>query len=421
MLEEKKKLWKSPWGYGESILITLAILLVGYSFQLLKGCIDYHLFSWPLNGCFGLLVIFFSIIFGVVFKQSSFALWFSGSKFAICLMGALLLLTLIMGLTPQISDLEYIPDNWISLYGLNRMTSSWPFTFLYITLLLSLGVLVVRFMIPFRLNNVPFYLNHFGIWMVLMSTGLGFADLKRYVMHVKLNDTNPEWRAYNDKGEMLELPIAIYLKDFQMEQYNPKLAVINSHSGKVLPVKNPGFFQLDSINSIGNLMEWKIQIDSYLQNAVPEKEYKYQEKLIPGSAPAAKVRLLNTINGIEKTGWVSCGSYAQLYCKIDLDSARSLIMTVPEPKSFASHVIIYTKNSSHTDTAIIKVNHPFEKGSWFIYQYSYDEKMSKASTFSSFHLVCDPWKNLVFFSFALLAAGSISLFCQKRKRKVVKL
>lgn len=421
MLKEKIKLWKAPWGYGESILITSAILVVGYSFQLLKGCIDYHLFSWPLNGWFGLFVVFFSIIFGLVFKRSRFTVWFSGSKFAICLMGALLLLTLLMGLTPQITDLESIPDNWISLCGLNRMTSSWPFAFIYITLLLSLGVLVVRFMIPFRLNKVPFYLNHFGIWMVLMSTGLGFADLKRYVMHVKLKDNNPEWRAYNDKGEMLELPIAIYLKDFQLEQYNPKLALINSHSGKVLPLKKPGFLQLDSTNTIGNLMEWHIQIDSYLQNAVPEKDDYYQEKLIPGSAPAAKVSLLNTINGSEKSGWVSCGSFAQSYRKIEIDSIRSLVMTIPEPKHFASHVVIYYKSGYHPDTAIIEVNRPFEKGRWSIYQYSYDEKMGKASMFSSFQLVCDPWKNLVFFSFALLAAGSISLFWQKRKRKVVKL
>lgn len=419
MLKEKK-MWKAPLSYGKSILITVAILVVGYALQLLKGCLDYHLFSWPINGWFGLFVVFFSIISGVVYKQSRFTLWFSGGIFSICLMGILLLLTLLMGLIPQITDIESIPDNWISRCGLNRMTSSWPFALLYITLLLSLGVLVVRFMIPFRLNKVPFFLNHFGIWMVLISTGLGFADLKQYVMHVKLKDNNPEWRAYNDKGEILVLPIAIYLKDFSLEQYNPKLALINSRSGMVLPLKNPGFLQIDSINTTGNLMEWCIHIDSYLPNAVSEKEDNYQEKLIQGSAPAAKVRILNTINGSEKSGWVSCGSFSQSYQKIDLDSIRSLVMTMPEPKHFASHVVIYFKSGYHPDTAIIEVNHPYEKGSWSIYQYSYDEKMGKASMFSTYQLVCDPWKNLVFFSFVILAAGSISLFWQKSKRKAVK-
>lgn len=420
MIRVGKKLWKALWCYGESILITTAILVVGYTLQLLYGCIDYHLFSWPVNGWFGLFVVFFSIIFGAIYKRSRFTLWFSGSNFSICLMGGILLLTLLMGLIPQITDLDSIPDNWISGCGLNRITSSWPFALLYITLLMSLGVLVVRFMIPFKLSKISFCLNHFGLWLVLMSTGLGFADMRQYVMHVKSKNNNPEWRAYNDKGEMLELPIAIYLKDFRLEQYNPKLALVNSHSGKVLPLKNPVFLQLDSANTTGNLMEWRIQIESYLPNAVPEKDENYKEKLIQGSAPFAKVRLFNTINGSKKTGWVSCGSFAQSYQNIELDSIRSLVMTMPEPKHFASHVVIYFKSGYKPDTAIIEVNHPYEKGSWSIYQYSYDEKMGKESMFSSFQLVFDPWKNLVFFSFVLLAAGSISLFWQKGKRKVVK-
>jgi hypothetical protein len=420
MLKDNKPLWKLPWGYGKSIMITTAILVVGFILQIMNGCINYQLFSWPANGWFGLAIVLITIFFGVFFKHSKFTLWLSGTSFSICLIATILFLSLIMGLTPQITDLEALPDNWVSLWGFNRMASSWPFALLYFTLLCSLGILVIRFIFPFKPKKIPFYLNHLGLWLVLMSIGLGASDLKKYIMYVKVKDKNPECRVYNDKNELLELPIAIYLNKFQFEQYPPKLALIENSSGKFLPINNPQYLELDTMYSEGNLLEWNIKVELYLPNAVKAKQDSYQEIPMPGSAPAAKVRIINKIDGYEKTGWVSCGSFAQVFKKISLDDTRSLIMTIPEPRYFASHVVIYSKYSNKPDTAIIEVNRPFEKGSWSIYQYSYDEKMGKESTYSSFELVYDPWKNLVFFSFALLAAGSISLFWQKRNRKVVK-
>ncbi len=415
--ETKKRLWLTPWGYPESILVILAMVLAGYALQISLSNVDFNYLSWPVNGIVGGILILLILILAIPLGTKKAVLWFSGVTFSVSLLGVLLALTIIMGLTPQVKVSEAVPHDIATVLGLNTMTSSWPFVLLYITLLLSLGVLVVRFMIPFRWNKYAFYLNHLALWLVLFTTGFGAADLRRYVMYVQIKDDNPEWRVYNEKNEVLELPIAIYLNEFILEQYDTKLTIIDSKTGESLPVSLPAFLQLDSTRPKGELLEWKVEVLSYLSEAVRGRNDEYQQVPMPGSAPAAKVKITNKITNHSQTAWVSCGSFAQLYRKIDLDSSRSLVMTAPEPKRFASNVVVYSESSEKPDTATIEVNKPFERDGWMIYQYSYEEQMGKASPYSSFELVYDPWKKYVFASFLLLAIGSIALIWQLKKRK----
>ena len=164
-------------------------------------------------------------------------------------------------------------------------------------------------------------------------------------------------------------------------------------------------------------MEWEVDVLKYIPEAVRTRNEAYDAVPMPGSAPAARVKMTNSHNGQSQTAWVSCGSFAQLYRKIDLDSTRSLVMTAPEPKRFASRVVVYSQFADEPDTAVIEVNKPLEHQGWMIYQYSYEEKLGKASPYSSFELVYDPWKKWVFLSFLLVAVGSVTLFWQVKKRK----
>lgn len=393
-----------------------ALLIAGYALQISFGNINFHLYRWPVNGFLGGLLLFIILALGILFQKNHIVRWFSGVHFAVSLMSALLVHTIIMGLTPQISSLS-VHVSLVSNLGLNQMTSSWPFVLLYVTLLLSLGTLSVRRMIPFQLNQYAFYLNHWGLWLVLFTTGLGAADLKRYVMYVQVKDENPEWRVYNEKEEMLELPIALYLDEFILEQYDPKLTIIDKQTGEILPRKLPEFIQLDRPSASVNILEWQVDVLKYLPQAVPALDGTYQELPMPGSAPAARVKITQIATGKTDSAWISCGSFAQLYSKYDLDSRHSLAMTLPEPKRFASKVILYSKYEEKTDTALIEVNKPLSHHGWMIYQYSYDENAGKASAYSSFELVYDPWKNFVYLSFILVALGSIALFQQRKTRK----
>lgn len=44
-----------------------------------------------------------------------------------------------------------------------------------------------------------------------------------------------EWRATDDKGQLIELPLAIELKDFTIDEYPPKLMLIDNETGRTLP------------------------------------------------------------------------------------------------------------------------------------------------------------------------------------------
>ena len=83
-----------------------------------------------------------------------------------------------MGLIPQSTHSH-------SLLGFDVMTSSWAFVLVYTFTLISLGGLVVRRLKAFRFKDFDFYLNHFGLWLFLLCVGIGYADMERYVLHVR--------------------------------------------------------------------------------------------------------------------------------------------------------------------------------------------------------------------------------------------
>jgi hypothetical protein len=48
-----------------------------------------------------------------------------------------------------------------------------------------------------------------------------------------------EWRALDENQKMRELPLAIELQDFTIDEYPPKLMLINNETGEALPSKKP--------------------------------------------------------------------------------------------------------------------------------------------------------------------------------------
>ena len=154
-------------------------------------------------------------------------------------------------------------------------------------------------------------------------------------------------------------------------------------------------------------------------DAIRNSGMTYQEIHMPGSCPAAKVSIKDIKTGKELSGWVCCGNYAQLYMPLSITDKFSLVMTRPEAKRYASDIEVVTESGDKV-AAILEVNKPLKVGNWTIYQYGYDNDAGKASMYSSFELVYDPWLNAVYFGIALCAIGSLCLFWigyNKRKEK----
>jgi len=93
-----------------------------------------------------------------------------------------------------------------------------------------------------------------------------------------------------------------------------------------------------------------------------------------------------------------------------------LAMTPPEPKLFRSDIVVFTKNGK-MKPFMLEVNKPMRVGPWMIYQFGYDIQLGKASNYSSFELVYDPWLIFAYLGIFLIFIGSICLFWQGNKKK----
>ena len=159
--------------------------------------------------------------------------------------------------------------------------------------------------------------------------------------------------------------------------------------------------------------------EKYIHDAVRNSDSTYRQIPMPGACPAVYVRVTNAALGFDRTGWICGGNFAQLYMTMELNPQLSMVMTRPEPKLYRSDVVVYTQ-SGKSIPASIEVNKPLKVENWYIYQYSYDSDMGKASTTSSFELVYDPWLNWVYIGIVLFIAGSALLIWEGNKKSKLK-
>ena len=251
-----------------------------------------------------------------------------------------------------------------------------------------------------RKRSVASVLSHVGLFVAIVCGTLGNADVQRLKMSVKVG--SPEWRACDETGKVVELPLAIELHRFAIEQYPMQVVIVDNASGKTVS---------DS--------PWTVSMTRQLEYAAPNVadsvDVDYVEWHSVGAASAAFVEAVNSDNGQRKQGWISCGSFAFPYHGLKLDDRHSAVMPEREPKRFASSVTVYTKaGDSVNDT--IEVNKPLDVDGWKIYQLSYDENLGRWSDVSIFELVKDPWLPAVYCGIALMLAGAVIMFLKSGKK-----
>lgn len=416
-------------GYAISIVFVILLFCIGIILQLIFGSFNFYYLSNPYNWIIGAIIIVFITILSF-FRKNKFVEWLGGIPLSVSTIGLLLILTIFMGLIPQMVrvDENIRLDNWgkagfgdisdyfFTKFGFKQMTTAWPFVLLYGLNLIVLGLATAKRLHNFKWRSYAFYLNHFGLWLMLFAAGIGAGDIKKFVMYVQKGET--EWRVYNNKGEPLDLDIAITLHNFIMEEYNPKLAIINKYNGDVIPYGRPEYYQINEKRNSIQIEEWTLVVDKYLHEAIRQNDSLYIQTPMPGSMPAADISVTNNITGQTVSGWVTCGSFDQNIKPLELDSLYAVVMTKPEPKRFASDITVYTRDSKDGHRKTIEVNHPLQVGDWTIYQYDYDQNLGKASMVSGFELVYDPWIYIVYVGCGLLALGSVCmLWVGNRKRK----
>ena len=178
----------------EGFLIGGGLIFAGLMLQLSVGPVLWDAFAWPANGL--VLSSFFVMLTTMVYlRKKVYAFqWMTTYQAAIPAMVYAVVLTIIMGV------LIYV----------------------YLTVILGLTI-HRRFRRIFRgqgtmKHDIPFMLNHLGLFIALTTATLGSADIQRVKMITAIGE--PEWRAMEQSGAIKEMEIAIELKKFIMETYD---------------------------------------------------------------------------------------------------------------------------------------------------------------------------------------------------------
>lgn len=421
MKHASRKTWEQPWGYAEGFLVAIAISLAGVILQLSRGNLVPAHFAFPVNSIIGALYLAGLLALYLLAGKKSVVRWLSGISATLPALVLLLILSMLLGLIPQQLQeraKEPLPPNLFGRLGWYRMTTSWPFVLLCFYTLLILGVTTLRRTAQKnRWRDIGFYLNHLGLFIALFCGLLGSADRVRVTMSVK--EGAVEWRSNNSSGEVMALPLAIQLDSFLIEEYPPKLVIIEHETGKMLPASRPGSYMFDGVGKTTQLAGYTVEVIDYLPHAAVFSDSSFTNvvpMMMEGAAEAIRVKVSKPGLSQPTEGWVSNGSYLFPHSVVPIDDAVSVAMPQQEVKRYSSHVTVYTEEGT-TREAVIEVNKPLSVEEWMIYQYSYDDAKGKYSDTSLFELVRDPWLKGVYTGIFMLLAGALFLFFVGPKKR----
>ena len=203
-------MWNKPWTMKEGFLIGGGLILIGLVLQLCVGPVAWAAIAWPVNAfVFGGLLALITVAF--LLRKRIYAVRFLGTYMAaIPTLVYAVVLTIIMGLTREDSD-----GVW-----LNDMLSFWPFVLIYVLMAVVIVLVILRRLMHLNCwrRDIPFLLNHVGLFLAMTTATLGNADMQRLKMVAAIGV--PEWRAVAPNGAIQRMPMTIELKRFIMETYD---------------------------------------------------------------------------------------------------------------------------------------------------------------------------------------------------------
>ena len=202
-------MWVKPWKIAEGFLIGGGLFAVGLALQLTMGPIDWSLFAAPVNWILLVLLLAFLLLMFLLRKKVYAFEWMMHGHAAVSAIAWALGSTLVMGLLPQTRE-GGVP--WLS-----QMLTFWPFVMIWTWMMVISGLASINHLLRFTLKEIPFLLNHLGVFVAIVAATLGSADVEKLQMTVYYE--NPEWRALSDDDEVAEPGIAIELHEFTIDYY----------------------------------------------------------------------------------------------------------------------------------------------------------------------------------------------------------
>ena len=255
-------MWTKPYGMKEGFLIGGGLIIAGLMLELSSGPVDWDAFRWPVNGIvlagfLALIAIFFLL------RKRVYVFQFIGTyKAAIPALVYAVVLTIIMGLTRQKSLTPGLSPMGEGSLWINYMLYFWPFVLIYVYIAVILGQITLRRTLNSKLSalnlkrDIPFLLNHLGLFLAMTTATLGNADMQRLKMITMKGE--PEWRALTSQQQIVEMPFAIELKEFVMETYDDGSPRRFASDIQILPKTGDNIQTIVEVNKPVEVDGWKI-------------------------------------------------------------------------------------------------------------------------------------------------------------------
>ena len=395
---------KKQWSYKESFFFLGGLVLLGFIIEFISGGAGFSSPPFPYNVTILCeLVVLIPLAF-FMYSTSPLIRWLSSIPAAIAAIIMLTILVLLIGFIPADS---MAPAGIMHRLGFTHLFHSWAYLFASLQLIIILGFTVMKRLTPVSWRNFAFFLNHFGLWIVLVAASLGTGDMKTMMMYCRIGHTTTD--AYNEQMESYRMPFALQLQKFTIEEYNPTLVLVDNKTEKILKNKNNDDFVLGKGKHY-NLKNWRIEADTYLPYSF-RNDSGFSERDTVGAVPSAYVVINDSLRG-----WISSGNAFNKPAYLRLNNEYTLAMTLPQPKLFRSDLLL--SDTETKQSIVLEVNKPFSYKGWELYQSGYDNEKGKWSQISIIQAVRDPWLPVVFGGIYILLAGAVMMFwLGNRKRE----
>jgi hypothetical protein len=399
---DRRKPWEYPWGYRESFMIVLELLLLGLILQVLSGGRQFSGLHWPLNMIAGISLIILLLIVHLSFRRKPFIKWLSSIPAAVSSMTFFAFVVFLLGFIPQ---QDPNASGLIKILGLSSIRNGWLLFVSGLFLLTCLGFVIMRRTLPINRRNTGFLFSHAGLWIIVFAASLGSGDLIRLTVQLT-EGGEPQNTGLDQSENAASLPFSFKLLDFAIDEYPPKIGIGNSKTGELVD-NSVTRLSMNEEDQEYLIDDWEVRINKILPNAYPIRE-EYISIDSTGAAPAALINVRNIRTNDEYEGWISCGSFAFPPTFLQIDNDYVFFMNQPEPEKYSSLIEIIQHDK--TDTVIIEVNKPKRVQRFSLYQVSYDEHLGKWSSVSVIEAIKDPWLPVVYIGIIMMLAGSVNLF-----------
>ena len=396
------------WGYKRAFLRCALLFVVGTTLQLAVGDIDSSLLHYPWGLILAVNYLYLLVVAYAMRNRWRWLRQLGDDKACLSSLAAFGAMVIVFGLTRQ----DPAREGLVGALGFSRMTSSWPFNLLLFYFMTTLGIRTVSDIHHLRDRRMAAVLTHLGVFVLLVAGTFGSGDTVRCMVTTRVG--TPVSIGRDDAGHEVRLPFALTLDDFSIEEYPPKLYLLDTRRES----SSREFLSVEADGAEAIIGDWRIRAEHSLDMAgrLPE-ESDWRAMKHVGAAPAVYASAENTVTGERFSGWVSCGSHIFEPSYLMLDDGMAVAMPRREAKRYLSRVNIMEEGGIRRDVEI-EVNHPARVGSWRVYQVGYDTSKGRWSDTSVLEYIRDPWYGAAHLALWMLLAAGVVMFVTAGGRRI---